>query len=57
MSTVGQNRTFRRNLDRSATRRFIESSQFAPGTVGEELQRDYPWNGELIRLARVRVAQ
>jgi molecular chaperone GrpE len=35
----------------------VESSQFAPGTVAEELQRGYRWDDELLRAARVRVAQ
>ena len=35
----------------------VESSQFAAGTVAEELQRGYRWDDELLRPARVRVAQ
>ena len=35
----------------------VESSQFRPGTVAEELQRGYRWDDELLRPARVRVAQ
>ena len=35
----------------------VEGSQFAPGTVAEELQRGYRWDNELLRPARVRVAQ
>jgi molecular chaperone GrpE len=35
----------------------VESSQFAAGTVAEELQRGYRWDDELLRAARVRVAQ
>jgi molecular chaperone GrpE len=35
----------------------VEGSQFPPGTVAEELQRGYRWDDELLRPARVRVAQ
>ena len=57
MSTVGHNRTFRRNLDRHATRPFIESSQFPPGTVAEKSYNAVLWDDELLGPARVRVAQ
>lgn len=35
----------------------VESSQFAAGRVAEELQRGYRWDDELLRAARVPVAQ
>jgi molecular chaperone GrpE len=34
-----------------------ESDQYAPGAVAEEVQRGYRWGEELLRPARVRVAQ
>jgi molecular chaperone GrpE len=34
-----------------------ESDQYAPGAVVEEVQRGYRWGEELLRPARVRVAQ
>ena len=35
----------------------VESSEYAAGTVAEEVQRGYRAGGELLRPARVRVAQ
>jgi molecular chaperone GrpE (heat shock protein) len=35
----------------------MESSQFPPDTVAEELQGGYRWDDELLRPARVRVAR
>lgn len=35
----------------------VESEEFPPGTVAEELQRGYRWGDEVLRPARVRVAQ
>ncbi len=35
----------------------VEGSEFPAGTVAEEVQRGYRSGGELLRPARVRVAQ
>ena len=35
----------------------VDSEEFPPGTVAEEMQRGYRWGDEVLRPARVRVAQ
>jgi molecular chaperone GrpE len=35
----------------------VESNEFESGAVAEELQRGYRWGDDMLRPARVRVAQ
>jgi molecular chaperone GrpE len=35
----------------------VESDEFESGAVAEELQRGYRWGDDMLRPARVRVAQ
>jgi molecular chaperone GrpE len=35
----------------------VQSEEFKPGTVADEVQRGYRWGDDVLRPARVRVAQ